>query len=93
MKLARIQFQYKCYECTSLDTILPAMSKVCLLRFLHRQHLYENLCSYLRLLKGELPSSMVGILCSPGRIHRMGPSLLLVGCMSFNTVFSLQGIV
>ena len=49
--------------------------------------------SYLLLLKGELPSSMVGIFCSPGLIHKIGPSLLLVGCMSFKIELLLQGIV
>ena len=31
--------------------------------------------------------------CSPGLIHKMGPSLLFVGCMSFNLELRPQGIV
>ena len=41
---------------------------------------YEQLfqgMSNVHLLSGDLPSSAVGILCSPGLIHSMGPSLLL----------------
>ena len=51
---------------------------------------YEQLfqgMSNVHLLSGDLPSSAVGILCSPGLIHSMGPSLLLfLSSLSWRTL-------
>lgn len=47
---------------------------------------------YLCLFKGDFPSSAVGRLCSPGLIHKMGPSLLSVGGIFSNDDISPQGI-
>lgn len=48
--------------------------------------------SYLLFLMGLFPSSAVGTSCSPGRIHRMGPSLDSCGSISTADI-GPQGIV
>ena len=57
-------------------------------------HRIENESQFIYLFSGDLPSSPVGMLCSPGLIQRMGPSLLLLrSSWSCRILWGPQGIV
>ena len=87
---------YSCYIIATCDNTRCLFSQIIYFIIINGDILFKNKTFngfYLLRFSGDFPSSTVGMLCSPGLIQRIGPSLHFVGWMSRIEENSPQGIV